>query len=60
VHKDDPRPYEIQLEQANAQFQTASATAALANNQLARSSIRFSAGHVFRPFDISHPSRPKN
>jgi multidrug resistance efflux pump len=23
----DPRPYEIQLEQANAQFQTASATA---------------------------------
>ncbi len=33
----DPRPYEIQLEQANAQFQTASATLALANKQLERS-----------------------
>jgi RND family efflux transporter MFP subunit len=33
----DPRPYEIQLEQANAQFQTASATVALANKQLDRS-----------------------
>src|SRR5258707_4889045 len=33
----DPRPYEIQLEQANAQFQTASATLALANKQLQRS-----------------------
>jgi RND family efflux transporter MFP subunit len=33
----DPRPYEIQLEQANAQFQTASATLALANKELERS-----------------------
>jgi len=33
----DPRPYEIQLEQANAQFQTASATVALANKQIDRS-----------------------
>ena len=33
----DPRPYEIQLEQANAQFQTGSATLALANKQLERS-----------------------
>ena len=33
----DPRPYEIQLEQANAQFQTASATLVLANKQLERS-----------------------
>src|SRR3984893_8580127 len=33
----DPRPYEIQLEQANAQFQTASAAAALANKQIDRS-----------------------
>src|ERR1700732_4120194 len=33
----DPRPYEIQLEQANAQFQPASATLALANKQLERS-----------------------
>jgi RND family efflux transporter MFP subunit len=33
----DPRPYDIQLEQANAQFQTASATLALANKQLDRS-----------------------
>ena len=33
----DPRPYEIQLEQANAQFQTASATLALGNKQLERS-----------------------
>src|SRR6266481_505078 len=33
----DPRPYEIRLEQANAQFQTASATLALANKQLERS-----------------------
>jgi len=33
----DPRPYEIHLEQANAQFQTASATLALANKQLERS-----------------------
>src|SRR5258707_9844148 len=32
----DPRPYEIQLEQANAQFQTASTTLALANKQLER------------------------
>ena len=34
---DDARPYEVQLEQANAQFQTASATVALANKQLDRS-----------------------
>jgi RND family efflux transporter MFP subunit len=33
----DPRPYEIQLEQANAQFQTASATVALANKEIDRS-----------------------
>jgi multidrug efflux system membrane fusion protein len=33
----DPRPYEIRLEQVNAQFQTASATLALANKQLERS-----------------------
>ncbi|HEX9464307.1 MAG TPA: efflux RND transporter periplasmic adaptor subunit [Alphaproteobacteria bacterium] len=33
----DPRPYEIQLEQASAQFQTASATVALANKQIGRS-----------------------
>ena len=33
----DPRPYEIQLEQAAAQFQTASATVALANKQIDRS-----------------------
>jgi multidrug efflux system membrane fusion protein len=33
----DPRPYEFQLEQANAQFQTASATLVLANKQLERS-----------------------
>src|SRR5260370_399176 len=32
----DPRPYEIQLEQANAQFQTASATVALATKQTDR------------------------
>src|SRR6202171_5976155 len=32
----DPRPYQIQLEQANAQFQTASATLALANQKLER------------------------
>lgn len=33
----DSRPYEIQLEQATAQFQTASATLALANKQIDRS-----------------------
>src|SRR5216683_3679166 len=33
----DPRPYEIRLAQASAQFQTASATVALANKQIDRS-----------------------
>ncbi len=33
----DPRPYEIKLEQANAQLHTAEARVALANNQLSRS-----------------------
>jgi multidrug efflux system membrane fusion protein len=33
----DPRPYEIQLEQADAQFQTASAALTLANKQIDRS-----------------------
>src|SRR5258706_2508799 len=33
----DPRPYEIQLEQANAQFQTASASLTVANKQIDRS-----------------------
>jgi RND family efflux transporter MFP subunit len=40
----DPRPYEIQLEQANAQFQTASATLALANKQIDRSARLNRAG----------------
>src|SRR5713101_5126642 len=40
----DPRPYEIQLEQANAQFQTALATAALANKQFDRSARLNRAG----------------
>ncbi|MEA2911820.1 MAG: hypothetical protein QOJ15_3901 [Bradyrhizobium sp.] len=40
----DPRPYEIQLEQANAQFQTASATAALANKLIDRSARLNRAG----------------
>jgi RND family efflux transporter MFP subunit len=40
----DPRPYEIQLEQANAQFETASATAALANKQIDRSARLNRAG----------------
>lgn len=33
----DPRPYQIKLEQANAQLHTAEARVALANNQLGRS-----------------------
>ncbi|WP_424629086.1 efflux RND transporter periplasmic adaptor subunit [Bradyrhizobium sp. SYSU BS000235] len=33
----DPRPYQIKLEQANAQLHTAEARVALANNQLSRS-----------------------
>jgi RND family efflux transporter MFP subunit len=40
----DPRPYEIQLEQANAQFQTASATLALASKQIDRSARLNRAG----------------
>src|SRR5713101_2020218 len=40
----DPRPYEIQLEQANAQFQTALATAALANKLIDRSARLNRAG----------------
>jgi len=40
----DPRPFEIQLEQANAQFQTALATAALANKQFDRSARLNRAG----------------
>lgn len=40
----DPRPYEIQLEQAAAQFQTASATVALANKQIDRSARLNRAG----------------
>src|SRR5260221_2410614 len=40
----DPRPYEIQLEQANAQFQTASATVALANKQIDRAARLNRAG----------------
>jgi multidrug efflux system membrane fusion protein len=40
----DSRPYEIQLEQANAQFQTASATLALANKQINRSAQLNRAG----------------
>src|SRR6266403_5800873 len=41
----DPRPYEIQLEQANAQFQTASATVTLANRQADRSARLNRAGY---------------
>jgi membrane fusion protein, multidrug efflux system len=50
----DPRPYKIQLEQTNTQFQTASATVALANKQLDRGDLDFLDNEIDRRSGTLH------